>query len=305
MSAHKRIMSSFVCIFADSMRIGKIHIIIYKVLLLTVICLAAAACTDSGQRGGSRMIVTTIEPLRYFVDRIAGSEWATTSLVPEGFSPEEYSPSTQQMAELSNSSVLFTIGKLPIETTWIPRIESANPTLRIVDTSARIRERGMAFDPHTWTSPANARQIVSNISDALCETDSARTAYYKDNLRHALAAIDSLHASLQETLADLPSRSFVIAHPALTQFAADYGLHQIAIEVDGKEPTPASLRTLIAQARAEGVRVVFVQQEFADRSARIIADQLNATLVQINPLAYDWPHEMSHIATALSVKNGR
>lgn len=276
---------------------------ITRVVLLAAVWTLMASCSGGGQRNGNNMIVTTIEPLRYLVDQVAGDQWTTMSLVPEGFSPEEYSPTTQQMAELSDCAVLFTIGKLPIETTWVPRIESANPSLQVVDTSAGLRERGMDFDPHTWTSPTNARQIVGNIADALYEADPTNTTYYKDNLRHAQATIDSLHSTLTEMLAELPSRSFVIAHPALTQFAADYGLHQIAIEVEGKEPTPASLQALIAQARAEGVRVVFVQREFADRSARIIADQLGATLVQINPLAYDWPSEMIHIAKALNIEN--
>lgn len=261
-----------------------------------------ASCS-SAQGDGTHRIMTSIESLRYLVDQVAGNEWTTSALVPDGFSPEEYSPSTQQMAELSNCTALFTIGQLPIETTWIPRIESSNPTLRVVDTSTGLRERGMTFDPHTWTSPTNARHIVGNIADALCEIDPAHANLYKDNMRRAQAAIDSLHSTLTETLADLPSRSFVIAHPALTQFAADYGLHQIAIEVDGKEPTPASLQALISQARAEGVKVVFVQREFADRSARIIAQQLDANLVQINPLAYDWTAEMTTIARTL--KNGK
>ena len=104
-------------------------------------------------------------------------------------------------------------------------------------------------------------------------------------------------------LAELPSRTFVIAHPALTHFAADYDLRQLAIETDGKEPTPASLKALVAQARAEGVKVVFVQREFSDRSARIVADQIGARVVQINPLAYDWPGQMIHIAQSL--KDGR
>ncbi|MBO4730456.1 MAG: zinc ABC transporter substrate-binding protein [Bacteroidaceae bacterium] len=261
-----------------------------------------ASCS-SAQGDGTHRIMTSIEPLRYLVDQVAGNEWTTSALVPDGFSPEEYSPSTQQMAELSNCTALFTIGQLPIETTWIPRIESSNPTLRVVDTSTGLKEHGMTFDPHTWTSPTNARHIVGNIADALCEIDPDHANLYKDNMRRAQAAIDSLHSTLTETLADLPSRSFVIAHPALTQFAADYGLHQIAIEVDGKEPTPASLQALISQARAEGVKVVFVQREFADRSARIIAQQLNANLVQINPLAYDWTAEMTTIARTL--KNGK
>ena len=271
-------------------------------MLLVAVWALMASCSGGEQRGRSKMIVTTIEPLRYMADQIAGNEWTTMSLVPGGFSPEEYSPTTQQMAELSDCAVLFTVGRLPIETTWVPRIESANPTLSVVETERSEFKSSRVQDPHVWMSPGNMREMAGKIADALCEADASRAGYYKENMRRAQAAIDSLHATLTEMLAELPSRSFVIAHPALTQFAADYSLHQIAIEVGGKEPTPASLQALIAQARAEGVRVVFVQREFADRSARIIAEQLGAKLVQINPLAYDWPKEMIYIAAALQCK---
>ena len=265
------------------------------------ILMASLASCSRSQREGGRLVMTSIEPLRYMVDQVAGNEWTTTALVTDGFSPEEYSPSTQQMAALSNCAALFTIGRLPVETTWIPRIASGNPTLRVVDTSSGLRKA--TFDPHTWTSPRNVRQILANMSAALCRMDTANTVLYNKRLTRAQATVDSIDSVLTAMLADLPSRSFVIAHPALTQFAADYGLHQIAIEEDGKEPTPASLKALVSQARAEGARVVFVQREFSDRSARIVADQIGARVVQINPLAYDWPRQMIHIAQSL--KDGR
>ena len=114
--------------------------------------------------------------------------------------------------------------------------------------------------------------------------------------------IDSLHLELTEILKELPSRAFVIAHPALTQFAADYHLHQIAIESGGKEPAPGSVRNLISQARKEGVRVIFVQQEFAESTALVIARQTGARIVRINPLAYDWRNQLLLVARTLKDK---
>ena len=257
------------------------------------------SCADSRQDGGT--LVATIEPLHWMLDQIADGHWTTASLVPEGFSPEDYSPSARQMTQLSTAAALFKAGRLPVEIVWVPKAQSAAPALRVVDTSRGLRKA--TFDPHTWTSPRNVRLILANMSAALCGIDTANAVLYNRRLTRAQATVDSIDGVLTAMLAELPSRTFVIAHPALTHFAADYDLRQLAIETDGKEPTPASLKALVAQARAEGVKVVFVQREFSDRSARIVADQIGARVVQINPLAYDWPGQMIHIAQSL--KDGR
>ena len=93
--------------------------------------------------------------------------------------------------------------------------------------------------------------------------------------------------------------TFLIYHPALSYFARDYGLKQISIEEGGKQPSPASLKTLIETCRNEGVRVIFVQQEFDQRNAQLIASELGIEIVPINPLNYNWIEEMLRIAKAL------
>ena len=98
-------------------------------------------------------------------------------------------------------------------------------------------------------------------------------------------------------------RAFMIYHPALSYFARDYGLHQISIEEDGKEPSPAHLKNLIDACRKEKVRVIFVQPEFDRRNAEIIARQTGTKVVPINPLSYDWEQEMLDIAEELVIKN--
>lgn len=46
--------------------------------------------------------------------------------------------------------------------------------------------------------------------------------------------------------------------------------------------------------------MIFVQQEFDTRNAKLIADELGAGIVPINPLSYDWHEEMINVARALA-----
>lgn len=94
--------------------------------------------------------------------------------------------------------------------------------------------------------------------------------------------------------------AFLIYHPALSYFARDYGLRQISVEAGGKEPSPAWLKELVDRCRRERVRVIFVQPEFDRRNAELIASQTGIRVVDINPLAYDWPQEMLRVARTLS-----
>ena len=78
-------------------------------------------------------------------------------------------------------------------------------------------------------------------------------------------------------------------------FANDYGWTQLAIEDGGKEPSPARLRDLIDTCRAYNVNTILVQKEFATQNAEIIAKEIGAKLVTINPLSYKWEQELRNI----------
>lgn len=101
---------------------------------------------------------------------------------------------------------------------------------------------------------------------------------------------------------DIPSRSFIIYHPALSYLARDYALKQYSIEFEGKNPSPAQMKALIDTARKEGIEVVFVQQGFDTKNAAAIANEIGAKVYRINPLAYEWDKEMIRIARILAGK---
>lgn len=112
--------------------------------------------------------------------------------------------------------------------------------------------------------------------------------------------IERTEQTIRALLPEVKSETFLIYHPALTYFARDYGLTQISIEDDGKEPSPTHLQTLIRNCRRDKVKVIFVQQEFDTRNAQVIAREVGARIVPINPLSYDWEQEMTHIIQALT-----
>lgn len=268
------------------------------------------ACGNSSHQNEKPTLTVTLEPLRYFTEAIAGDHYEVVSMVPKGSSPESYDPTPQQLVALSRSQAYLRIGYIGFEQAWMKKLEANAPDMKVFDTSRGvdlIRGEGHwhsdhfhqgGVEPHIWNSTRNASIIADNIYQALCELDSTHQEEYKirlDSLKETIAQTD---ANVSTFLKNADS-TFLIYHPALSYFARDYGLKQISIEEGGKEPSPAQLKTLIETCRKEKAHVIFVQQEFDQRNAQLIADELGVNVVSINPLSYDWAEEMIRVAQAL------
>ena len=154
-------------------------------------------------------------------------------------------------------------------------------------------------DPHIWTTFTGAKVMSENIYQALSSINPSRSDYYKSNYLRLADELLQLEKELHEQLDTLSCRGFVIFHPALTYFAKEFDLIQYSMEEDGKDPSPASLKKLIEEARSLQVKVVFVQLEFDRSYAEQIATAIDARIVMINPLDHQWDVQMRRIAKAL------
>ena len=281
-----------------------------KKLIYILTLFICCACGHTPQQSEKPVITVTLEPLRYFTEAIAGDCFEVVSMVPKGSSPESYDPTPQQLVNLSKSQAYLRIGYIGFEQAWMKKLEANYPTMKVYDTSKGvdlIRAEGHwhgnhyhegGVEPHIWNSTQNASVIADNIYAALCEMDADHQPEYKQRLDSLKQVIARTDADVRTLLANADS-TFLIYHPALSYFARDYGLHQISIEEGGKEPSPATLKTLIETCRREGAQVIFVQQEFDQRNAQLIADELGIEIVPINPLSHDWAEEMLRVANAL------
>jgi zinc transport system substrate-binding protein len=278
------------------------------------------ACKQS--QGDRPIITVTIEPQKYFVEQLVDSLFEIEVMVPVGVSPETYDPSPRQMATLARSNAYFYIGQLGFNVLWLDKIRANNPQLPVFDNNQHIalinthalhensvlhennRERHLhtGVDPHTWSSPRSARIIVRNMFEALVSLDAEHKEMYQQRLVQLETEITRTDSILSALFAQAETKSFIIYHPALTYLARDYGLTQYCIEMDGKEPSSAAIKQLIATAKATKIQVVFIQEEFDKKNASLIAEETGCKLLTINPLSYHWSHELICVAQAIAGK---
>lgn len=283
-------------IFVVSVTISKL--VRYVILMVTA---GALFSCSSPKHSETNKITVSIEPLRYFTEQIAGDRFDVVTMVPNGSSPEYYEPTAQQMADLSESILYIKVGNLGFERTWMSRLIANAPHTAVVNSSERVVADENS-DPHIWMSTRNAVVIAHNIYNALKRVNAADSLYFRHRLDSLCDVINATDRYIRQTVKRTPGKAFVIYHPALTCFAADYGMRQIAVEANGKEPSAADVQRIITEARDKGVRTMLVQQEFSNRNVDVIADAIGADRVEINPLGYDWNKEMRHVADALGKK---
>jgi zinc transport system substrate-binding protein len=164
----------------------------------------------------------------------------------------------------------------------------------------RAHDGAEGLDPHIWLSPELVKVQAKTITDSLVELDPDREQKYRKNYSRFIALVDELDARLRSILAGKTGMKFMVFHPSWGYFARSYGLTQVAVEIEGKSPKPASLKKLIDQARAQQIRVIFAQPQFSRKSAEMIAREIDGEVVLIDPLAEDWGANMVSVADTLS-----
>ena len=276
--------------------------------LLLGIGLLTSSCQQGEQRSTRLQIATTIAPAAQVITEIADSLVTVTTLLPQGTNPENYEPTPQAIQALASSAAYFYMGDLGFERSWVERIHTMQPALQLVRLDQDLvgpahHHSGNSthlHDPHYWTSVHGLQSMGKSIYSSLCRIDTMHRAQYDAGYQRFIQRLEHVERTIKEQLSDIPSRAFVIYHPSLSEFAEEYGLKQLVIEQDGKEPTPQHIQALIEEAKKLGVRVVFIQQEFDSKLIESIAKELGARMVVINPLGGSWEEQLLLIARTLS-----
>ncbi len=261
-------------------------------------------------------VAVSVPPQAWLVERIGGDQVRVQVMIPAGVPPETWSPTPRQRAALERARVYVLVGHpdFIFERVHVrPHLEQ-HPEVAAVDMTAPHATGEMpadpawaerAGDPHVWLSPAVVSETAVAIQRSLSALAPEHSAEFRANLASLHEDIEALDRHVVGSLSALPkapaSRSFLVVHPAWGWFARQYDLVQIAIEEEGKQPGPGELIPLIERARASRLRVVFVQPGFSRRRATLVAGEIGAELVELDPLARDWLDNMYRTAGALQV----
>lgn len=250
---------------------------------------------------GQVQVSVSILPQKSWIENIAGNDFKVQVMVPPGANPATYEPSPKQIKNLGTSRAYFSIGHIAFEKRWMPAFKKNHARLNIVESPEEIDliEENGSFDPHTWMSPKAVKLHVKNIYQELARLNPGQKPVYLSNYQEFIHTIDSLDKALEAKFEKAPRKNFLIFHPALSYFARDYGLTQLSIEHEGKEPSVKHVKDVIDQATSKGIETVFVQKQFASHDAHAVSEEIGAEIVQVNPLAEDWLTEFNKTANKI------
>lgn len=302
--------------------------------LVCVLVLLASTLLFAG-RSDKMVVAVSLQPYASIVKEIGGERVDVVAMLPPGADPHTYEPKPAALREFSRASVYFSDFS-GMDKAWLPRFMGVNKNVVVKNISTYVQwlkeeehddhhdehhgrhhehhgEHGHHhehhhgdLDPHVWTSPVQVKNIAASIKNSLCEMDQAGCGFYERNWEKLDARISHLSKKLEATIARLPhdARTFIVFHPAYGYFARDYGMQQLTVEVEGKEPKPKDLRELISEGREHHVKIVFVQPQFSKRAAGVIAKELDAVIVETDPLSADYLGNIEKLIDAV-VKSTR
>ena len=283
----------------------------YLYLLFVIL----VAC-QSKPKDTSNMVSVSILPQKYFVEQIAGNLMQVNVLVPPGSSPHNYEVLPSQMKDLSKSKVWLQVGLLTLEDALKNKLADINKNLAIVNSSEGIipiagseheepgheHSANEAFDPHIWLAPAEVKIMAKHTLDALKVGFPKHSIAFDENYTRFIARIDSVSAVIDQKLSSLKNRNILIFHPALAYFARQFNLSQIALEFDGKEPSPKHMKEIVDLAHQQNIHVIFIQKEFDPAFAQQLSREIDGKVVIIDPLDYNWEKQMLDITEKIAAQ---
>ncbi len=281
-------------------------------IILSLICASAQA------QPATLNIAVSVAPQKYLAQKLAGEHANVRVMIKPGQSPTTWDPSPREMAQFASTDLLFCVG-VPFEHIWLPRLQNNFPNLKVCDPRQQIALRQMqehdhhnethhtqpeptnqTLDPHIWLDPLLDIQMAENMLHALKELDPAHQQDYQQRFEQLRHEFTQLHLEIEALLLPYQSRSFMVFHPSWGYFARRYQLQQMAIELSGKEPRGAKLAQITQQAQQNGITAIFIQTQFSQKAATTIANQIDAQVITLDPLAEDLPLMLRTTAQKLS-----
>ncbi len=290
-----------------------------RVLLPAAAVLSAtllAACATPGVAGegeGPRVVATTTQVADFTVE-LAGEQVALTRLLAPGQSSHGFDPSAAQLLELSRADALVVNGA-GLENWLDDAIDASGFDGILIDASTGIELAATddlhdehaddheadgaehahgdhpedAHDhstgnPHIWTDPALAGEMVANIADGLADLDGIDVDLLRASEADYTAQLEALDAWIAENVAAVPAdqRLLVTNHDAFTYFLDAYDVTFVGSVIssfdDNAEPSAAEIDALVERIRATGVKAVFSEASISAKAAETIAAEAGVTV---------------------------
>jgi ABC-type Zn uptake system ZnuABC Zn-binding protein ZnuA len=291
--------------------------------VLTLASCATPAASGTGSETGPKIVATTTQ-VGDFARELVGGTAEVTQLLSAGQSAHGFDPSAAQLLALTDADALVVNGAgleswlddavsasgfdgvLIDASTGIELFgtgdyeaheeeahdEGTTETAEAHDEHAadehaddeHTEDEHAEGNPHIWTDPELAEQMVENIGDGLAKVPGVDTAAVETNERAYLDQLEALDAWIEENVERVPAeqRLLVTNHDAFTYFVDAYGITFVGSVIpsfdDNAEPSAAEIDDLVTKIRATGVQAVFSEASISPKAAETIAREAGVTV---------------------------
>jgi ABC-type Zn uptake system ZnuABC Zn-binding protein ZnuA len=262
--------------------------LVFALILVSLLLTACGGTSPSASSGGLKVLASTTF-LADIAQNVAGDRLQVESLLPFGADPHSYQPIPQDVAKVTDSTLLIVNGT-GYEHFLDTILKNAGGQRTVVEASAGLKVRqdasaGHGVDPHLWLDPNNVIQYVENIRAGLTQVDPTGTDVYAANTKAYTVQLQELDTWIREQVNSIPAerRLLVTNHDSLGYFAERYGFTVIGTVVEGTSslaaPSAQQMAALTDQIRATSAPAVFLDAAESPTLANQIASDTGVTVV--------------------------
>lgn len=282
---------------------------------LLALALGCSKTTPPPAAAKKPLLLVSIAPYKFLAQRIAGENFDVAAVVPTAANPHSFEPTAKQVQEISRGEVWFRIGE-SFEGKVLPILQKHNSELLVQDLRdgiSLIEDRHSLacskcsmdhLDRHIWLSPKLAAEQAALIEQALSKKFPESQPLFQANCRKLKEELLSLDTEIQAILKNVRKRTILVSHPAFAYFCKDYGLEQLSIEYEGKDPRPKHLEEILKRAVSESMEVALALPQHNNKGAQMIAEKLHMSIHLIDPYSPDYFETMRKLAHLIAEPNG-
>lgn len=134
----------------------------------------------------------------------------------------------------------------------------------------------LAFDPHVWLDPDNAKAMARQVAAELGKADPANAAAYDANATAFAADIDDTSASIAAELAPVKDKPFIVFHDAYQYFERHFGLSGAGSISDVSAQAPSAERLAQVRDKISAVKAACVFRE-PQYDGKVVATVIEGT----------------------------
>ena len=142
------------------------------------------------------------------------------------------------------------------------------------------------YDPHIWTSPVYAMQMVENIVDALMEKDPQHADEYRQRADEYIDKLAEVDAAFRQVSEESARRTiFFGGRFAMTYFVREYDFDCVSAYHDcsaESEPSISSVMRMIDEIKESGAKAVYYEELADPKVARTIAEETGVKLLLLH-----------------------